>query len=364
MKKFIISFILILFLPSLVFSQTLRDYTKVKKSGDRMTGNLYLQADLRDVVVGVFNTITSSETGKIAGIIFNSQGNVIDMTNLNLGRKTTNYFYGGTADDYHRADGEAQAHDSYKAPNLYGDILHIDAIVPRGTVPSITISTNVNAEGYMIAADSFSLTGSGVKAIICYDTEEHAVTISSKTIIDGGFVVNGDFDANGNCIEDVCTLSVSSHSNFVGEHHDFAEISITTGATATTLTDQNVWYQVTTLTSTIGVRGLTVGGNEIIISTKGWYHISLPITFSGTVKDKTIEFGVFKNNGAYGTGDGNLEHLRATQLTNGVGTFQTITIIGKAYFDVGDHIEVWARCTCSGSNSITVRHGVLDVDKR
>jgi len=235
--------------------------------------------------------------------------------------------------------------------DIEGDEGIFETLEAGGTTYTGGIAThraNIDATGYTVEADSFSITGSGIQATMHYDSTQHGVVISSKTIIDGPLVVNGDFDGNGNCIEDVCSLTVSSESSFGKEHHDFAEVNTTSGTTAITLTTQNVWYQIKVLVSTGEVNGMTTGANEIIVSTAGIYLIYMGGDWQCSAKDKTIQFGLFANNGAKEFGN-----VRFRQYTNGANTPQTTGKVGFVDLAVGDSLEVWARCTCSGGNTVT-----------
>ena len=242
-------------------------------------------------------------------------------------------------------------------------IVGTEANISTWAVTSLVFSTStalIDASNAVIKASSFSLTGSGVKATISYDPTQYGIAFDTRTIINGSLIVNGDFDANGNCIKDVCTLTVSSGSNFVGEHHDYAEIYIATGTEVTSVTTQNQWVQVKTLHSTGAVRGLTISDHEIVISTAGTYFVYANFSFTCSAKDKTVEFGIFKNNMSI-----EFPNLRRCQLTNGVDTCNTMSVIGIVEdLEVDDTLEIWARCTCSADNSIVVKYATFGADKR
>jgi len=345
--------------------------------------NLDVQETITTKYLETTGSTVTFFSGGLGYMQFNQEGYVIDMSNLALGDKTTNYFFYFNANNKWYSSGILKVPTAMAAKfeDLNNTLFYIDPANASNNAYVFKsggrIGSGADISTRTLKYDDYR----GIPGFIIYVsttytdvTNTHEIVSHSSGVFNSPWSFNQPVDFNHNvnfngennsfCDVSACGEVTFSTVNVIGEHHDFAEISVTTGTTATVLTDQNVWYQITTLTSTVGVRGLTSGGNEIIISTEGWYHVSYPPSFSGTIKDKTIEFGIFKNNGAYGTGKGNLEHLRAVQLTNGVGTFQTVPIIGKAYFYVGDHVEAWVRCTCSDTNSVTVRHGVLDVDKR
>jgi len=163
--------------------------------------------------------------------------------------------------------------------------------------------------------------------------------------------VNFNGDDNSFCDLSACGVVTFSTMNVIAEHHEFAEINTTSGTTAITLTTQNQWYQVKVLTSTGSIRGLTTSGNKIIVSTSGIYLIIIGGEWSCSAKDKTIEYGLFANNMVKEFGN-----VRFKDYTNGANTPNVGGKSGLADLAVGDTIEIWVRCTCSGGNTITPRN--------
>jgi hypothetical protein len=142
-------------------------------------------------------------------------------------------------------------------------------------------------------------------------------------------------------------------SNFVGGLGPpaFAEIDILSNVTATTLTSQNTWYQVSNGWS----QGVITPVNTTVNATNGTitanvaasFQMLCALSFTTAAAPNVIQFGLFKN-GALDAGQEITTWTESTTYAN------SITISGMDTLNVGDVMDLRARCTTAAGIAITV----------
>ena len=139
----------------------------------------------------------------------------------------------------------------------------------------------------------------------------------------------------------------------------YGEISVAGNSTATTVTVQNTWYQVTIFDT----NGLSSGttpdhtNDHITIATTGTYLVTVSLSLlSGSGTSDVYECAVYKNDGA--TQFANLIFDR--QLAGGGGDVGSASISGLATLTAADTIELWIRNT-SSTTDVTVENVTLSL---
>jgi hypothetical protein len=122
--------------------------------------------------------------------------------------------------------------------------------------------------------------------------------------------------------------------------------------TATTITVQNTWYQVTQFDNNGQSNNVTPDytNDHILITNAGRYLITISacVKTAGAGLASMFEFQVYKNNGA--TAFSNLATCR--NLAGGGGDAGSISISGMMDLAVNDTIELWVRNTSNTSDII------------
>ena len=140
---------------------------------------------------------------------------------------------------------------------------------------------------------------------------------------------------------------------------DYGEIYVAGNTTATTITVQNTWYQVTVFDTNGLSSGTTPahGDDHITIATTGTYLVTVSASIlSGAGTSDVYECAVYKNNGA--TQFANLIFER--QLAGGGGDVGSASISGLATLTAADTIELWVRNT-SSTTDVTFENVTLSV---
>jgi hypothetical protein len=136
-------------------------------------------------------------------------------------------------------------------------------------------------------------------------------------------------------------------------HH--GEIYVRDNVTATTISVQDTWYQLTIFANNGPSFGATPDhtNDHITIAETGDYSINVSISFSGGA-GKTYEIMVQKNNGA-------TEHpsLICKRKLGSGGDVGSTSISGIVSLTSGDTVEVWMRCRDVTTANATVVHGNL-----
>lgn len=131
----------------------------------------------------------------------------------------------------------------------------------------------------------------------------------------------------------------------------YGEISSLANTTATTLTTQSTWYQFTNFNTEGLSNNVTVSTTEshIEIPATGVYRCHFGVSFSGTA-NSNIEMELKKNNGT--TDISNVHIERKLGAAGDIGTGAQTGIVSLT---AGDTLELWARSTSGGGQSITIR---------
>ena len=190
-------------------------------------------------------------------------------------------------------------------------------------------------------------TGTSV-SLITEDTKRLIISNTGYVSLTSGASIN-EFSTT---VKDNDT-SVPTGSAVLSElEGSYAEIYTINNATATTLTTQNTWYQVTIFTANGISQNLTPDytNDHITVTKDSAYKIIADISFTGDVNN-TYQFQFKKNNGATDITSSMMERELGSTASVGAGA-----VTGGCECSNNDTIELWARCITGASKSVTVKH--------
>lgn len=270
----------------------------------------------------------------------------------------------------HQSDieGGQLVHDSVFA-TLNSDSHHEHATVGGAplTISTQEITFNYDTNDFQLNGNDLQVKDSGIDhgSLSGTDDDDHTgyALLAGRS---GGQTLIGGTDSG-----DDLTLSSTSHAtkgsvtitddiipSGSGSGLAYGEIYAYENATATTISVQNTWYQLTVF-SADGVSNMTTPdhtNDHITIANTGVYKVQVAMTITGTAASKTYQVQVKKNNGA----------TSFTNLSSGIKTStslvrRNVTIGGLISLTAADTLELWIKCTDATTANVTCRFLNLSV---